>query len=262
MKKNYSPAENPELTALIVDSCVQFCDIIIFGKEGAAALKYDEENMFAPMIVLLEKDASATALVRTAEKLDVPVIKNISLMKTLSSYGKAGETIPEVSFRDVSLALARLGRNKRRSRGVEKRRKGIPIKIPRPLSVEMGNSIYSLTGEDPGREKLLSEPLNSIRRRLIKLLGITIPFFRISHNPKLRDDEYRLLFKGLEAGRGKLELGWYSGETARGAPCGVIPEMMSNPDNVKAAAKAASSMLVRHANEIIQRRAPELLGRD
>jgi len=37
---------------------------------------------------------------------------------------------------------------------------------------------------------------------------------------------------------------------------------MNNPENLSAAAKAASSALIRHVNEILQRRAPELLGRD
>jgi flagellar biosynthesis protein FlhA len=38
--------------------------------------------------------------------------------------------------------------------------------------------------------------------------------------------------------------------------------MMSNPESIRAAAKATASVLIRHAGEIIQRRAPELLGRD
>jgi flagellar biosynthesis protein FlhA len=37
---------------------------------------------------------------------------------------------------------------------------------------------------------------------------------------------------------------------------------MSKSENIRTAAKAASSVLIRHAGEIIQRRAAELLGRD
>jgi flagellar biosynthesis protein FlhA len=247
----------PEPAASILDSCILFCDVIISGKDCAAGLKYDVENMFAPMIVFMEKDASAFSLIQSAERLDVPVIRNISLMKNLSSHGKAGETIPEVSFRDVSLALARLDRSHRRDIGNS--RHGIPIKIPRHLSLELGESLFTLTGEEPGRDKLLSEPLNAIRKKLMRLLGITIPFFRVSSRPTLKSDEYRILFKGLEAGRGRLELGWYAGA---GAPQAAVPDMMNESDNIRAAAKAASSMLVCHADEIIQRRAPELLGRD
>ena len=99
MKKTlFYPAEDPESTALILDSYILFCDVIIAGKETAAALKYDEENMFAPMIVILEKGASSDALIRAAEALGVPVVKNIMLAKNLVSYGKIGEAIPEASF--------------------------------------------------------------------------------------------------------------------------------------------------------------------
>ncbi|MCL2006854.1 MAG: FHIPEP family type III secretion protein [Treponema sp.] len=247
----------PEPGNSILDSCVQFCNIIITGKETATGLKYDEENMFAPMVVFLERGSAAETLVQAAEKLNVPVVKNILLAKNLMSYGKIGESIPEASYRDVSLALSRLGtvRNPHRTRkSYAKCRQGVPLMINRPLSLELGESLFTLTGEEPGREQLLLNPLNEIRRKLIRLLGITIPAFRVSRNPSLNSDEYRFLFKGLEAGRGRLELGWYRGEA--------IPEMMIKPENIRAAVRAACMVLLRRANEIIQKRAPELLGRD
>jgi len=273
MKKiPFFPAEEHEATASIVNACVQLCDLIVTGKETAVALKYDEENMFSPMIVLLEKDASSGALVRIAERLGVPVIKNISLAKNLAFYGKAGEPIPEASYRDVSAALARLGRSLRQNRDVEKSRQSVPVIVPHPISVEMGESLFSLTGEEPGRKNLISEPLNAIRKKLVRLLGISIPSFRVVSSRKLKCGEYRITLRGLEAGRGRLELGWYvpSGctkeEGLSGAsltvPQGAIPDMMSNPENIQAAARAASSLLVRHVDEIVQKRAPELLGRD
>jgi len=277
-KKPFSQAEGEDLgsslSTSIVDSCIQLCDVIILGDNAAAGLKYNEENMFAPMIVFLENDASACALIRAAEKLNVPMIKNAALMKNISSYGKSGEVIPETLYRDVSLMLARLGSPKPRRlpRADGKCRQGIPVKVPRPLLLELGSTLFALTGEGPGREKLLSEPLNAMRKRLVRLLGINIPSFRVTESSKLKIDEYRILFKGLEAGRGKLELSWYAeGNLGQWPRCGLagagilptlIPDMMNNPDNIQAAAKAATSVLIRHAGEIIQRRAPELLGRD
>jgi len=252
----------PEAAASVFNACIRFCDVIIAGKEAAIGLKYDEENMFAPMVVFLEEDGSADALVWAAGNLGVPVIKNISLAKNLASHCKAGDVVPEASYRDVSLALARLDSDKfqRRPRVSGKGRHGLPIKIPRPLSLELGGSLFSLTGEEPGRDKLLAQPLNTIRKRLIRLLGISLPLFRISKSAKLKNDEYRILFKGLEAGRGRLELGWYPRSTL--AYTGSIPEIMNRPENISSAAKFAASSLVRHAEEIIGQRAPELLGRD
>jgi len=253
----------PEAAASVFNSCIRFCDVIIAGKEAAIGLKYDEENMFAPMVVFLEKDGSADALVWAAGNLGVPVIKNISLAKNLASHCKAGDVVPEASYRDVSLALVRLDSNKfqRRPQVSGKGRHGLPIKIPRPLSLELGDSLFSLTGEEPGRDKLLAQPLNAIRKRLIRLLGISLPPFRISKSVKLKNDEYRILFKGLEAGRGRLELGWYS-KSPQAYPENALAEIMNKPENVRSAAKFAASSLVRHAEEIIQQRGPELLGRD
>jgi flagellar biosynthesis protein FlhA len=261
MKKQFPPGENPDFAASIIDSCVQLCDVVIVGEDAAAGLKYSEENMFATMIVLLEKGSSAGILVTTADKLNIPVINNALLMKNISSYGKSGEVIPETLYRDVSLMLARLGSPKlrRHSRSEVKCRRGIPIKVPRPLVIELGTSLFSLTGEEPGREKLLAEPLGAIRKKLIKLLGISIQLFRICESLKLKNDEYRILFKGLEAGRGRMELGWYVGFNA---PQSAIPDIMNNPENIKITAKAAAAALIRHVSEIVQRRAPELLGRD
>jgi len=253
---------SPEAAASVFNSCIRFCDVIITGKEAAIGLKYDEENMFAPMVVFLEKDAQAEALVWAAENLGVPVIKNIALAKNLASHCKAGDAITEASYRDVSLALVKLdsSRSQRRPLTSGKGRQGLPIKIPRPLALEMGSSLFALTGEDPGRDKLLTQPLNAIRKKLIRLLGISLPPFRISISVKLKHDEYRILFKGLEAGRGRLELGWY----LKGIPTynAAIPEIMNKPENISSAAKFAASSLVRHAEEIIEQRAPELLGRD
>jgi flagellar biosynthesis protein FlhA len=247
-----------DVAASILNSCILLCDVVVVGNDSAIGLKYDEENMFAPMIVLLEKNASADALTLVAENLGVSVINNPLLAKNLVSYGKQGEPIPEASYRDVSLALARPSSpmNRRRKRISGESRLSFPVKIPRPLSMELGASLFALTGEEPGRETLLAQPLNAARKRLMRLLGFSIPFFRVSVNPKLKNDEYRLLFKGIEAGRGRLEMGWYAGEG------GAIPDIMNDPENIRNAAKAAASVLIRHADEIIQRRAPELLGRD
>jgi len=271
MKKTpFYPAEDQEGAASIFSSYILFCDVFIAGKDTAVGLKYDEENMFVPMLVMAEKDAAAAALVRSAEELGVPVINNIMLAKNLATYGKIGEGIPESSYRDVSMLLLRVGPQRRpapKARRVQISVEAAPVqerlfaKTRRPLSVEMGETLFALTGEEPGRQALIAVPLDAIRKRLRRLLGLPIPPFRISHNARLADGEYRILFKGLEAGRGKLELGWYPG--AKGEiPAASFPQMMANPENIRSAARAVSQVMVRHVNEIVQKRAPELLGRD
>ena len=240
----YEEKFTPEAAASVMNSCILFCDVVITGDEAAIGLKYDEENMFIPMIVLLEREAAAEALVWAAENLGVPVIRNIMLSRNLAFYGKAGEGIPENSYREVLSVLARLGTGRIRPlrRSARKSRHGIPVKVPRPLAIELGDSLSALCSE-AAADALLSEPLNAVRRDLRQLLGLPVAPFRVSRNGNLGHDEYRIIFKGLEAGRGKLDL----------RLC---------PGGMDAAAGAASKLIADHAKSIIMRRAPELLGRD
>ena len=136
-----------------------------------------------------------------------------------------------------------------------------PVEIPPAVSVEMGEALYNLSGEGLGRKILLFEPLENIRKKLVKLLGFEVSRFKISKNSGIKTSEYRIFFKGLEAGQGRLDLSWYS-HNETDIPLTAFPEMMLKQENISAAAIAAVSALVSHVNAIVQRRAPELLGRD
>lgn len=241
-EKNFTDADSA-----IFKSSILFCDVIVSGKDSAAGLKYDEENMLAPMIVFLEKDEPAEALVRAAENFGVLVVNNNVLTKNLISYGKPGGIIPEASFKDVSVALARSAspRVPPRKRSSGQGRNSKAVKIPRPLSLELGASIFALFADEPEKQTLLVKPLGDVVKKAMRLLGFAIQPAKIGLASKLKSDEYRILFKGLEAGRGRLELG-----------------MFFDTANIASVAKVVASALVGHAAEIMQLRAPELLGRD
>ena len=252
--ESYENKFTPEAAASILNSSIVFCNVIISGSEAAIGLKYDEENMFAPMIVFLEKFESAAALVWAGENLGVPIVKNDLLAKNLLSYGKAGASVPEACYRDVSLALARssLAGQKRLHRNSKRARLSGTVKITSPLYVEMGERLYTLSGEEPGRKILLITHLDALRLKLENLLGIKMPQFRIIKNQELDPDTYIIFFKGLEAGRGRLELSWYSG----------LQQMIVRNENLKTAAKSAMSIIIKHVKDVINLRSPELLGRD
>jgi flagellar biosynthesis protein FlhA len=243
------------------------------------------------------------------------------LAKNLITYGNAGEVIPEVTYRDVSLVFSRLGTQSRQqarrlqenqpAKFIDEKVKGkklrheaggmqngkhgaeentiaecdalrlVPIKparVNRPLSVEMGAALFTLSSETPSKKNLLAKPLAAIQKKIVRLLGVTVPDFFVSCNPKLKNDEYRILFKGLEAGRGRLELGWYYLMQAQTSElndsflpdyfssnkeyASATPDLMNKPENIISAAKAVCAIIVRHVSEIIERRCPELLGRD
>jgi flagellar biosynthesis protein FlhA len=243
---------------------ISFCDVIISSRPSiAAGLRFDDENMFAPMIMVLEEGLMAEAVIRAAENLGVPVTENNILAGNLLAYGKLGETIPDLCFRAVAAVLARPGtkRNTRKRQVFRKNGRGLTVKIKRPLLVELGGIVWSFMYENPDQENLLFEPLKHILGRLRRLLGFSLPAVRVIKNEKLRGDEYRVLFKGIEAGRGRLDLAWYSGAEGEN-PASSAGQVLNSPGRIRAAAAAGAGIILRHVEEIAMRRAPDLLGRD
>jgi flagellar biosynthesis protein FlhA len=240
---------------------ISFCDVIVANRPSVAAgLRFDDENMFAPMIMVLEEGFLAEAVIRAAENLGVPVTENSMLAGNLLACGKLGETIPDLCYRAVAALLARLGtrRTPGRRQVFRKNGRGLTVKIKRPLLVELGGAVWSLMYENPEQENLLSAPLAQIRRRLRRLLGFPLPAVKVIKNERLRGEEYRVLFKGIEAGRGRLDLAWYSGAESENP----VAQVFNSPGRIRAAAAAGARIIIRHVEEIALRRAPDLLGRD
>jgi flagellar biosynthesis protein FlhA len=231
---------------------LSLCDALVVSPAGTAAgLYYDEENMFAPMLVILEQSLMARVLVKAAENLGVPVVENGVLAENLAVYGKLGEAIPDLCFRAVAAVLSRV-QGKRRP-VLRKAGKG---KVPRPLKVELGETLMGFFGEKDregfGIEgSVLAEPLDRIRKRLCKLLGYSVPSIKVSLNKGLKADEYRICFKGIEAGRGRLDLNWFD---AAGLGFG--------PEEFETAARAGAEIIIRQVDDLALHRAPDLLGRD
>ncbi|MDR1862318.1 MAG: FHIPEP family type III secretion protein [Treponema sp.] len=243
---------------------ISFCDVIVTNRGSVAAgLRFDEENMFAPMIMVLEEGFLAEAVIRAAENLEVPVAENAMLAGNLFAYGKLGETIPELCYRAVASVLSRLGtkRAARRQQVFRKNGRGLMVKIKRPFLVELGAAVRSFMYENPAQENLLFQPLGHIRRRLRRLLGFPLPPVKVIQNERLRPEEYRVLFKGIEAGRGRLDLAWYSGAESEN-PASAAGHVLNSPERIRAAAAAGAGIIVRHVEEIALRRTPDLLGRD
>jgi flagellar biosynthesis protein FlhA len=243
---------------------ISFCDVIITNRPSiAAGLRFDDENMFAPMVMVLEEGFLAEAVIRAAGNLGVPVTENAMLAGNLLAYGKLGETIPDLCFRSVAAVLARIGtkRSARRRQVFRKNGRGLTVKIKRPLLVELGGAVWSFMCENPDQENLLSSPLRHILGRLRRLLGFSLPAVRVLKSGRLRGDEYRVLFKGIEAGRGRLDLAWYSGAESEN-PAPSVGQVLNSPGRIRTAAAAGAGIILRHVEEIALRRAPDLLGRD
>jgi flagellar biosynthesis protein FlhA len=154
-----------------------------------------------------------------------------------------GEVIPELCSKEVASVIARAG-VRTTPKPLKKKKKTV---YPRPIKVELDNTLMNFLGD----LTLLEEEFNRICKRLSRLFGYPIPRIGITVNYKLRNGEYRILFKAIEAARGRLDLSWYK-----------TFNFGLDSRQIRLAANAASNVIVDSVDELVRRRAPELLGRD
>ena len=233
-------------------------DILLTGQdECVVGLRYDEGNMFAPIIILMEQGFSFLALKEAASGFGVQVLVNELLVKNLFTYGKLGDAIPEQCCREIAAIMAR---NVSKSPDYVRHGKTIippwysdgstnpkDSRLPRPIRMELGDTLMIFL-EDLS---VLEETAKRLRKQLSWLFGYSFPSIGISVNPALKGGEYRILFKGIETGRGFIDLDWYNSV-----------DLGLNPVQIRFAAGPVAIAIANHLGELVQKRAPELLGRD
>ncbi|MDR0474582.1 MAG: FHIPEP family type III secretion protein [Treponema sp.] len=220
-------------------------DIIIAGREELAiGLRYDDENMFAPIIIIMEQKIPLEAVKEAASGAGVPYVQNDALAGNLFSYGKLGEAIPDLCCRDIA---AIIGRNGKRPSSTAGQIKKEPVKQKRPIRIEFGITLMAFLGG----KTVPADSLSSIQKKLSRLFGYSFPHIGLAENPRLKGGEYRILFKALEVGRGIVELNWYK-----------TVDLGLDPAQLDFAAKTTASAIAAHVEELLQKRACELLGRD
>jgi flagellar biosynthesis protein FlhA len=151
-----------------------------------------------------------------------------------------------------------------------------PLLAVDPLAVEVGFDLVEMAGsEQPGG---MLDRIRGIRRQVALDLGIVVPPVRVRDNLRLGSDEYQILLRGAEVGRGRLPRGRVlaidAGETAEP----IDGERTTDPafgiealwirDGLAERARTSgytvvdrTSVLATHLSEIVRRHAPELLGR-
>lgn len=72
----------------------------------AIALKYDDENMDAPLVTAKGADFIALKIKEIAKKNDIVMLENRPLARALYYQGDIGRTIPEEFFKAVAEILA------------------------------------------------------------------------------------------------------------------------------------------------------------
>jgi flagellar biosynthesis protein FlhA len=145
-----------------------------------------------------------------------------------------------------------------------------------PMELEVGYGIISLVDREQNGELL--DRIRSIRRQFALEMGMVIPSIHIRDNLNMKASEYRILIKGVEAGRFELVSGHFlamdpgdaiqkidgiqTEEPAFGLRAVWIPEKQQ--DEAKFAGYTVvdnTAIVATHLSEVIRRHAHELLGR-
>lgn len=144
------------------------------------------------------------------------------------------------------------------------------------LCLELGYALIPLVDKEKGAELL--ERVTRIRREAALDLGLVVPKIRIIDNMTLSPDEYSFKIRGIEAGRGKIKIGYYlcmntgsvteeiKGEQTKDPAFGVpaiwvSEEQRADAERAGYAVVDPPTIIATHITEIIRSHAAEILGR-
>jgi len=187
----------------------------------------------------------------------------------------------------VAFHAFRLGRKERKTAGFnemmarskehkdEKAGEISPVVPLDSLSLELGYGLVPLVEKEKGAELL--ERVQGVRRQSALDLGLVIPKVRIIDNSILEPSEYCFKIKGVDAGRGKIRLGYFlcinpgtvttemQGEKTVDPAFG-LPAIWIDQDKRDEAERSGytvvdpPSIIATHLTEIIRRHAADILG--
>lgn len=146
-----------------------------------------------------------------------------------------------------------------------------------PLEVEIGYNLIPLV--DPEQGGTLLDRITNIRRRSALDMGLIVPPIRIRDNMELEPEMYSILIKGVEVGRGTLQVGKLmamdSGDISEKIsgvefvePVFNLNAIWVDPDSRDLAESRGytvvdcPTIIATHLTEIIRRHADEILGRE
>jgi len=146
-----------------------------------------------------------------------------------------------------------------------------------PLEVEIGYNLIPLV--DPEQGGTLLDRITNIRRRSALDMGLIVPPIRIRDNMELEPQMYSILIKGIEVGRGSLQIGKLmamdSGDVSdkiEGVEfiepvfnlnaIWIEPEVRDSAESRGYTVVDCPTIIATHLTEIIKRHADEILGRE
>jgi len=154
------------------------------------------------------------------------------------------------------------------------------VSLVDPLALEVGYKLVPLV--DVAQDGELLHRIRSLRKKYAQDMGFLPPVVHIRDNLELKPDEYRLLFSGVEMGRGQVRPGQWlainpddanthepplSGEKttdpAFGLPAVWIEEALREQAQISGHTVVdAATVIATHLNHLMHRHGASLLGRE
>jgi len=153
----------------------------------------------------------------------------------------------------------------------------LPLIQVDPLEVEIGYNLIPLV--DPDQGGTLLDRITNIRRRSALDMGLIVPPIRIRDNMELEPEMYSILIKGVDIGRGILQVGKLMAMDSGGVddkiegqefiePVFNLSAIWIEPDQRDIAESRGytvvdcPTIVATHLTELIKRHADEILGRE
>ncbi|MBN1531652.1 MAG: flagellar biosynthesis protein FlhA [Spirochaetes bacterium] len=217
-----------------------------------------------------------------------------ALFITASALGASAliPGFPKVAVLLVAAGLGALGylltRSKEEEKRVtEKKQKDAALKEHRPedvsqliqvdpLEVEIGYNLIPLV--DPEQGGTLLDRVTNIRRRSAIDMGLIVPPIRIRDNMELEPEAYSILIKGVDVGRGELQvsklMAMDSGDVQEKIQgdefiepvfglhaIWITPDLRDTAESRGYTVVDCPTIIATHLTEVIKRHADEILGR-
>ncbi len=193
--------------------------------------------------------------------------------------------LPHIPFLILSVASGTLGymihvSRSRQPEVVEEPVSAEPetVEVPPldPISLEIGYRLIKIA--DPSQGGDLLERIKMLRKKYAQEMGFILPPVRVKDNLQLNPNEYRILVKGVEVGRGELLIGYHMAinpgtvkEKLKGIetkePVFNLPAVWIPDSEVKRARALGYTVvdpvtvLITHFTEVVKKHFHELLDR-
>jgi flagellar biosynthesis component FlhA/type III secretion system FlhB-like substrate exporter len=170
-------------------------DFVITDKmDLAVALKYNAEEMIAPVVLTKSRNSYTQKITRLCSEKNIPIVEDKELANDLYSNVRVGQTIPDKNYEKVALIYANhvnkkiindesnLSFTNTFDIQRDKKYETLSVKQPDKIQLELSPGVFNIVGQ---------------RRFVIDINGLSIHNIKIREDTNLKYDGFKIVINGL-----------------------------------------------------------------